>query len=129
MVSMVAQIAAGVALTGLGTAVGWLVRTVGVNQRRCDVLEAALAALKAEVDAAATKAADVDGRLDEHGERLAKVEVTTGAIKEIRDDIRAVHARIDGVSATTNELKGALNALSATNASILEALVPQRAAA
>lgn len=38
-----------------------------------------------------------DARLDEHGERLATLEATTGQVSELRNDVKDIHRRINEV--------------------------------
>lgn len=111
------QIVAMAVLTMLATAVGWLVRTVGRNERQSHVLEVRLSALEQD---------DLRGKVDRFGERLAKTEAVHEQIEKVCEDITKVHERTDKVLATTNEVKGALNAMDKTMSALLEALIPRR---
>lgn len=45
----------------------------------------------------ATSIDNADSRLDQHGERLAKIEATIGQVSELRNDVKDVHKRVDEV--------------------------------
>ena len=52
-----------------------------------------------------------DERLDEHGERLATQEATTGQVAELRNDVKDIHRRIDDVLGKVADVDGKVSML------------------
>lgn len=52
-----------------------------------------------------------DERLDEHGERLATLEATTGQVSELRDDVKDIHRRIDDVFGKVGDVDSKVSTL------------------
>lgn len=124
---LLAQIVGAAVLAALTAAIGWLVRTVGANQRNSDVLAHAVKKMADEIGTIKSDGKTLDERLDAHAERIATTEAINGEVRRLHEDLRLVHQRIDRVLGETSELKGALNALDRTNAAILEALIGHKA--
>lgn len=124
---LLAQIVGAGVLAALTAAIGWLVRTVGANERNADVLAHAVKKMADEIGTIKSNEKTLDERMDAHAERIATTEAINGEVRRLHEDLRLVHQRIDKVLGETSELKGALNALDRTNAAILEALIGRKA--
>lgn len=86
----------------------------------------ALGLLVYRIRALGTSIDDFDGRVDALGERVAALEAQQGIVKEVRDDVRDVHRRVDDVLANTSTLEGQMREISGQISVIHEHLLDRR---
>ena len=118
-VAVLVQMFAGVVLTGMLGAVGWLVRTVGTNQRRVDVLEAA----QVRDSETASHVVKLFESLEDVKQSVAALEAGAKQISRVDGELAVLASSTRELALSVGNVNGKLDVMASQVNQIVEAVM------